>query len=359
MQDIRRSKILLQACTVLLLLPIAACNGSTSTTSTSGSTSTSVSSGASGQGSSAGGGTSSVGSGSSGVTSTTTVLFEQPQVSGIAGHFAVPPATHTAPPQDAFALVLWQPDRFQSKGVPVPTAWDAGSQTGFTPISASGTQLGFRNLVGSSTAQMQEGTVGAYLNSQDLPPSTADQKMMISPEFRFPPGSQPVPFASAQAMLSGALNLQVPTAVGPETYVRADLLFEGQNGVRISYGIGLFRNGKAQNPVVGSGYDAPSNTYMLNSPLGVDQRYLARAADSAVMTGTPWSGWRHFEWSISEAQFANALQYLAAQFPGKLTSTDPSRYVLAEIHLNAEFHTQGQAAELGWSMQGLKVWTTM
>jgi hypothetical protein len=295
--------------------------------------------------------------GSSGGAAATTVLFEQPQETGIAGHFAVPPATHTAPPQGAFALVLWQPDRFQSNGVPVPTTWDAGSLTGFTPTSASDAQLGFRNLIGSSTAQMQEDTVGAYLNSQDLPPSSADQKMMISPEFRFPSGGQPVPFASAQAMLSGALNLQVPTAVGPDTYAHADLLFEGQNGVRISYGIGLFRNA-AQNPVVGSGYDAPSNTYMLNSPLGVDQRYVTLAADSAVMMGTPWSGWRHFEWSISEAQFASGLQYLAAQFPGEITSTDPSQYVLAEIHLNAEFHTQGQAAELGWSMQGLKVWAT-
>jgi hypothetical protein len=244
MQDIRRSKILLQACTVLLLLPIAACNGSTSTAEASGS------SGTSGQGSSASGGASSVGSGSSGVTSTTTVLFEQPQETGIEGNFAVPLATHTTPRQDTFALVLWQPDRFQSSGVPVPTTWDAGSLTGFTPISASVAQLGFRNLIGSSTAQMQEGTVGAYLNSQDLPPSSADQKMMISPEFRFPSGSQPVPFASAQALLSGALNLQVPTAVGRDTYVHADLLFEGQNGVRISYSVGLFRNGVRNNPTL-------------------------------------------------------------------------------------------------------------
>jgi hypothetical protein len=344
MQDVRGSRILLKAWAVLLLLPIAACNGSSSGAGTSGS------SGTSGQSGSGSGGTSSVGG-------TTTVLFEQPQAGGIAGHFVVPLASHTPPPKGAFTLVAWQVDRFQSNGELVATAWDAGSQTGFTPTDTTATQLGYRNQIGSSTAQMQEGTVGAYLNSQDLPPSTADQKMMISPEFSFSAGSQPVPFASAQGLLSGALTLQVPTAVGPDTYVRADLLFEGQNGVRISYGVGLFRSG-SHTPSVASGYDVPSNTYMLNSPLGVDQRYVTLASNSAVMTGTPWSGWRHFAWSISEAQFASGLQYLAAQFPGAVTSTDPSQYVLAEIHLNAEFHTHGQAAELGWSMQELQLSTT-
>lgn len=322
---------------VVLLPIVTACGGSSTTADAS-------TLGSSSGGSSSGG-------------SSTTVLFEQPQESGIANHFATPPATHTAPPKGAFAMVLWQTDRFQSNGQPVPTMWDAGSLTGFTP-DASGAQLGFRNQIGSSTAQMLEGTVGAYLNSQDLPPSTADQKMMITPQFIFPQGSQPVPFASTEASLNGALDAQIPTAVGPDTYVLVDLLFEGPNGVRISYGVELFRNGGGRNPVVGSGYDVPSNTYMLNSPIGWDQRYVTAATNSAALTGAPWSGWRHFAWSISQPQFVSGLHYLTSQFAGKVTSTDPTKYVLAEIHLNAEFHTRGQVAELGWSMQGMKVWTT-
>jgi len=136
------------------------------------------------------------------------------------------------------------------------------------------------------------------------------------------------------------------------------LLFEDVvSGVQISYGIVIFRN-EAARFAVSSGYDTPSNNYMLNSPLGVDQSYVTRVAGSALATGKTWSGWRHFEWSITQAQFVSALQYLTREFPGKVTSTNPSQYVLAKIHLNAEFHTRGQAAELGWSMQGLKVWTT-
>ena len=147
-------------------------------------------------------------------------------------------------------------------------------------------------------------------------------------------------------------------AVGSDTYVTADLLFEDvATGVRISYGVEIFHNG-GNHGVVGTGYDAPSNTYMLNSPLGVDQRYVTLASGSAPWSSKTWTGLRHFAWSISQAQFASGLKDLTTRFPAKVTSIDPSQYVLAEIHLNAELHTRGQVAELGWSMQGMKVWTT-
>jgi len=269
----------------------------------------------------------------------------------------VPPATDKPPPQGSFTLVLWQADRFMSNGLLVPTGWDAGTQTGFTPSAAMTGQLGFQNKPGTSTAQMEADAVGAYINSQDLPQSSADQKMMITPQFTFPLGAQPMPFASPDSSLHGSLDLQVPAATGSDVYVVADLLFEGPNGARISFGIAIFRNGGVSS-VVTSGYDSPSNSYILNSPLGVDQRFVTQASNSAAATGTPWSGWRHFEWRVSENQFVDALQYLTGAFPGKLTSTDPVHYVLTKVHLNAEFHTKGQQAELGWSMRGLKLWTT-
>jgi hypothetical protein len=97
---------------------------------------------------------------------------------------------------------------------------------------------------------------------------------------------------------------------------------------------------------------------MLNSPLGLDQTFVTQVQGSASWTGVPWLGWQHFEWSISQAQFVAALNYLVAQYPGKVQSTDPTQYILAEVHLNAEFHFQPAPAELGWSMRGWKVWTT-
>jgi len=353
-----------QGLAVLLLWPLmTGCDGSSSsaqaaTSSTSVASqapSTSASTPTTSTGKSSTG--SSSGSGISAGTGDTTVLFEQPQLSGIAGNFDVPPATHKGAPIGAFTLDLWQLNPFQANGQLVPTSWNAGALTGFTPSLTTGTQLGFQNRPGTSTAQVEGDTVGAYINSQDLPPSSTDQKMMITPQYHFPLGSQPMPFASPGVVLTGSMDLQIPVAVGKDSYVVADLLFEDPRGVRISYGTAIFHNG-ATHPVVGSGYDAPSSSYMLNSPLGIDQEFVTADSNSAAATGTPWSGWRHFQWSISEAQFVGALQYLAAQFPGKGISTDPVEYVLVEVHLNAEFHTQGKPAALGWSMRGLTLWTT-
>ena len=76
----------------------------------------------------------------------------------------------------------------------VPTSWNAGSKTGFVPTSPSTAQRGFLNQVGTSTAQMEGDTVGAYINSKDLPTTLTNQLMMISPEYIFPSGVTPVPF---------------------------------------------------------------------------------------------------------------------------------------------------------------------
>jgi hypothetical protein len=355
--------ILRQGLAVLLLWPfMTGCDGSSSSAQAATSSSTSVASQAPASTTTASAGNSSTssssGSGTSGSAGTTTVLFEQPEMGGIAGNFFVPFAVHKSPPTGAFSLILWQPNRFQSNGQLVATAWDAGGLTGFTPSLPASAQLGFQNRAGTSTAQMEGGTVGAYINSADLPPSTADQTMMITPQFIFPSGNQPMPFAHSQGSLSGSMDLQVPVAVGSDAYILADLLFESASGVRISYGIKIFRNGGGGNAVVGFAYASDSNTYQVNSPIGSDGRFVTPAAGGASAASTPWSGWRHFAWSISQAQFVSALQELTKQFPGKVTVTDPAQYVLAEVHLNAEFHTQGKPAQLGWSMRGLTLWTT-
>jgi hypothetical protein len=299
-----------------------------------------------------GGASTSSTSAGAGGTGTVTTLLEQPQANSITGNVVVPLADNSKPPTGTFKLVLWQPDPFTTNGELVPTAWNASSQTGFAPSNPMSDQLGFQNKPGTSTAQMEGDTVGAYINSQDLPSSPV-QKMMITPQYIWSSGTEPVPFASSTRVLSGSLDLQVPTASG-DAYVVADLLFKDPNGVRVSYGVKLFGNG-VTNPVVGCGYDAPSKSYMINSPLGIDERFVS-TANSASDTGVAWLGWQHFEWSINQSQFTAALQYLATQFPGQIQVVDPTQYILAEVHLNAEINFQPSAAELGWSMRGLKIW---
>jgi hypothetical protein len=302
--------------------------------------------------------------------STVTTLLEQPQESSITGNVVVPIAEKSTPPTGVFILDVEQPDPFTTNGELVPTAWNASSQTGFAPSNPISDQLGFQNTSGTSTAQMDAGTVGAYINSKDVPNSPVvpggtgggcgnvttapSQKMMIAPQYAWSSGTGPIPFASSSTVLSGSLDLQVPTASG-EAYVVLDMLFEDTNGGRVTYGVKLFANG-VTNPVVGCGYNAPANTYKIDSPLGIDERFVSKAANSASDTGVPWLGWRHFEWSISQSQFAAALQFLEPQFPGKIQTVDPTQYTLTQVHLNAEINFAPGPAEMGWSMSGLNIW---
>jgi hypothetical protein len=286
----------------------------------------------------------------------TTVLVEQPLVSGITHNFFVAHVTKAGMPTGVFDLVLLQPDPFTS-GYLVPTTWDAGSQTGFVPTSPSTAQLGFRNQVGTSTAQMEGDTVGAYLNSKDLPTTRSNQLMMISPQYKFPSGATPVPFASSTSLLNGELDLQIPTAAGKDTYVSADYSFLDTNGVRISFSVNLFHNGAAH-LTLASNYNSSEHIYILDVPLAAGQPFVTVVQGSASETGTPWVGWRHFQWTIDHAQFVAVLKYLVAKYPGRLTSTDPTQYVLDEVHLNAEFLYSPAPAELGWSMRGLRVWVS-
>ena len=165
---------------------------------------------------------------------------------------------------------------------------------------------------------MGSNMVGAYLNSNDLPSSPAGQKMMITPQFIFNPGNEPVPFASSNSTLSGSMDLQIPTAVGADTYIVADLLFVGPNGARISYGVEIFHNGSTHSSVA-SGYDAPSNSYMLNSPLGIDQRFVARVKGSAAWTGTPVDGLAELRVVDQSSSIRCGAQLFGCTVPGEGT----------------------------------------
>jgi hypothetical protein len=182
--------------------------------------------------------------------------------------------------------------------------------------------------------------------------------MMISPQYIFPSGTTPVPFASSGSVLNGEMDLQIPTAVGKKTYVAADLSFLDANGARISLSVVLFHNGITGSLPISANFNAAENIYILDAPLKAGQQFLSLVAGSESITGTPWVGWRHFQWTIDQAQFVAALKYLVEKFPGKITSTDPTQYALVEVHLNAEMNYSPAPAELGWSMRGLTLWVS-
>lgn len=280
-----------------------------------------------------------------------TLLFQQPgNKPGIAGNLFVPLANKVQPAADEFALILWQRNPFTSNGLLVPNEFDASARTGFASGPMAGMQVGFHNTPRSSVAQMYGGTVGVYLNSADLPGTPTSQKMMITPQYTF--SAPPSPFTTSESVLNAEMDLQVPTCVGKDTYIVADHLYEGPAGAQISFGVKLFGDA---NPLLGTGYDIDSGSYMINPPLG-DEAYVTATAESAPYQSAVFTGWKHFQWTVARAQFVAALQLLGKTFPGHFPSTDPSQYTLTRIHLNAEFHFNPLPAELGWSMCKWRVW---
>ena len=285
------------------------------------------------------------------------MLFQQPVLLGINSNWYVAHVNKGGLPEGSFGLVSWNPNPYNDGGEYVASSWDASAVTGFSPAQMTSSQLSVQNATDSTTGQMDGDTVGAYLNSRDLRPSQAGQMMMISPQYIFPEGQQPAVFTSAASTLSSSMQLQVPAAAGANTFVSADLLFLDPNGVRLSYSIKLFSYGHSAGEL-GGGYDSISNSYMFNCPLTGASQFITPGQSSAAPESAPWTGWRTFSWSINDVQFAAAIKYLQSQFPGKIPTTDPTKWVLGEVHLNAQLIIVTPPAELGWSMHGWQVSVT-
>ncbi len=292
------------------------------------------------------------------------VLFEQPALDGVEGNFIVPKAEHKGPPpKGVFHMILWQPNPNRIDGMLVPTDWKAGNKTGFYPSApVDKHQAGFRDAPGVSTVQIDGDTVGAYINSADLPEGSHKYKMMITPELSLAPQTAIHPFAPPGRAIFVSLDLQIPTAVdahneGSATYAAVDLMFVDNNrGTRISYGCNLFFNGHPHREAGGHiKLDEDSQNMMLNSVLGMPGAWVTMEPGSAESQSAPWSGWKAFRFSITETNFIQALNAYNQRDPSAKVSVNPGDYAFVKFHLNAEMHFRSSPAELGWSMRHAKV----
>jgi hypothetical protein len=289
------------------------------------------------------------------------VLFEQPALDGVDGHFIVPPAEHKKPEPGAFHIILWQPNPNRADGMLSPTEWKAGDKTGFYPSAPlQRHQEAFRDAAGASTVQIDGDTVGVYLNSNDLPGGSHKYKMMMTPEMSYAPADQVHPFVQPGRAILVTLDIQIPTAVdahnnGSETYASADLMFVNPGrGTKISYGCNLFHNGHPRREADGHiRLDEDSQNMMVNSPVIMGNPWLTVLPGSASNQSEPWKGWKTYKFAITEQNFIAALQAYHDRDPQ--VSVNPADYAFAKFHLNAEMHFNSSPTELGWSMRHAKV----
>jgi len=291
------------------------------------------------------------------------VLFEQAAVDDLARTFLVPLADPRHPnpqPADQLVLILWQPNPKRSDGTLVPTSWTAGDKTGFYSTPPLEHQLGFEDRYGTTTVEAQGGVVGAYLNAQEVSPTTDFGKLMITPAFHWSDASAVRPFSDPTRSLLVSLELQIPTASdahrpGSLAYVVACLEFTDRiSGTKLSYGSEMFFNGYDSNRV-DVAFDAESRSIQINAPDDDSSPTLLRVPGSDHFTGTPWRGWHTFSYVITGRAFSFALDRVRDRYPNANASQDPADYRLTMFHLNAEVQHGDGPAELGWSMRNARI----
>jgi hypothetical protein len=295
------------------------------------------------------------------------IIFKQPTLNGIAGNFHVPLTEHKYPNDHPFNVILWQPNPSRPDGRLIPSSESVGDLTGFYPTQPLDKhQAAFRNGADASAVQIEGDTVGAYISSSDLPNGSPGHKMMITPAFMFP--KKIYVFEREDRSILCWLNLQVPTAqdlnrAGNYTYVLAEFVFEDwKSKTQISYGVGLFHHNPARAPPppparqflrlteVGP-YDAPSHSFQVGNRLALDSRVVTPLAGTTLFQTQTWTGWRLFNFAITQQNFKTALQSLRDKEPTFGGSENPADYALMEWHLNAELTFASGPAKLGWSLR--------
>ena len=297
------------------------------------------------------------------------IIFKQPALNGIAGNFHVPLAEHKYPDDQPFNVILWQPNPNRTDGQLIPSSENIGNHTGFYPTQPlEKYQAAFRNGPGASAVQIEGDTVGVYLSSSDLPDGSPGHKMMITPAFMVP--KKIYVFARGDRSIVCRLNLQVPTAhdlnrAGNFTYVLAEFVFEDwRTKTQISYGINLFHHNPARVPPptkqflrlteVGP-YDAPSHSFQVGNRLALDSRVVTPLTGTTLFETQTWSGWRPFNFAITQENFKTALRSLKDKEPTFNGPDNPADYALVEWHLNAELTFATGPAKLGWSLKGAEL----
>lgn len=295
--------------------------------------------------------------------STPTAYITEPALTGVSGNFFVhgntgfnpgDGGTLGNPPAGQFGMVAEQTHTF------VATSWAASGKTGFAPTSPSTTQAGYAATGQTSAIQIQGNTVGAFTQAADWggsasAPYAGAGKFMMSPGVY---GLTGTPYSGSSGSVSSTMQLQVPTAVaGPENpYANLDLRFNN-GSTYFSLNIGHFALSGAT--AVTASQDGDTGDYLCVVPMVSANAPEYLTINGAQMQSSPFTGYQTFAFSVSYAQMAAALAFMAANGYGSVFTgalLEPSAWTLVEAHLNAEFplssntYPTTDTTQLGYSM---------
>lgn len=285
------------------------------------------------------------------------ILFTQPSLPGIAGHFFI----RKKPDRGRFWLTQWQTNPYTGKDEPVPSSWPASRLTGFDPGQPLREhQAGNRDQEGSSTAQIKGDVVAVYVNSRDYDKAACQPRckanLMAGYSFAQPQST----FEDPKARIEASITAKVPTATKSGqamSFVNVRLRLQDRKSKRmVSFGINLFSLGSRRDfDVVGQ--DPHTGDVMLNSRFLPGMKFVSLAEGSARAQSEPFADFKTFRASISADNFREALREAKADGYGNDLSDDPAQYQIVHIHIEPELTrtSAGSPASLGAAFKGFEI----
>ena len=286
-----------------------------------------------------------------------TILFKQPSLSGTEGNFCI----RCNPTPGHFAIVQWEANAAAGATGDVPMSWPLGTVTGLYPLGdLAKAQIGLRSNARASGAQIAGDAVGAFIDSADLPDGSLDSKFIITPSIEFSPWVKVFNSPNKTESIGVSFDLQVPVAVDQRrpqssTYVVSDLMFhDTASNSNLYLNVIIFKNGVA-GPANFVFFDQPTSTNAAVGSLTKTSSFMTPSDNSQLFQSNPWTGWRHFSYTVSKKNLEAAIDSVKARFPTVKMSSDPITWELRQWHLNAELLFRDGPARMGWSMRHLTI----
>ncbi len=199
------------------------------------------------------------------------------------------------------------------------------------------------NSSGTTAVQVQDKTVGIWINSQsqffagDILPVVAHHDWTAIDNIR--------PWPTAQSRLGYAFELQVPSASrsgSGEIYAGPALIFRNSlNGKQFFYYVTAYdpRGSSSlalQERVIHDGCSTCTGLPIVASSFKGNTTFGSKTANSAGYSDTTWGGFRYFEYRINWTQFQAALNALRTTTGDQTWSTNPGDYQLMHFNYNPE-----------------------
>ena len=257
-----------------------------------------------------------------------------------------------------------------------PINWKTGNVgdfTGFYPVGP-GTQVGLPGSCasrGSTVVQVQGAEIGVLLNSNDFLDKQGfypHSPMCIAPQVIFPNPVQV--FSQSCAVVAASFDLQVPSSFVNSPSASAPVPSSNQivayfgftektTGQTIAFGAQVW-DSRGTNGGEGNGVsvDPGTGSSVVLTPISSGGVYNTVLAGSSPFQPKPWTGLKHFVFTISAANMLNAIHAVNAKNSGSSIKPFPTQlanYSLTGFQLDSEIEYSNTPASFGYSVANINI----